>query len=341
MSGFASVAKSYDIGLKERPFYRSQRGGLSELEQFGMQATQRYMQNASRIRDSRFARSRTYDMDTAIKENREKVISDTIHNSTDPRQLAGLHGRVRANLTRTGDSLASFKPSLKTGDLPESLSDSSLAKRDVMEIVHRAKQSTLVSMAKAHDANVLSADYKRLYESPMWNDSFFSAFDTFDQSKTQSPATSSAKSVAPTATSRLASKGTVGMHYAPPRVNFAEMNGNERRRYQSALLFARQRGMTPNSAEFSNFMARQLKNIRTGQSYRKEIGVSAGAMSTSPRRLKNGKVIGGGGVRKTKTSKSVRKPLSERTAVPAERLDDVNVYAMTTAPSPSKSLTSL
>jgi hypothetical protein len=106
-------------------------------------------------------------MDTAIKENREKVISDTIHNSTDPRQLAGLHGRVRANLTRTGDSLASFKPSLKTGDLPESLSDSSLAKRDVMEIVHRAKQPTLVSMAKAHDANVLSADYKRLYEMPM------------------------------------------------------------------------------------------------------------------------------------------------------------------------------
>ena len=104
---FANFAKSYDITVKG-----TQRSGLSELEQFGIQATQRYMQNASRIRDSRFANSRAFDMDVAMKENRERVISDTIYNSRDTRQLAGLHSRVRANLTRTGDSLANFKPSL-------------------------------------------------------------------------------------------------------------------------------------------------------------------------------------------------------------------------------------
>jgi hypothetical protein len=117
-------------------------------------------------------------------------------------------------------------------------------------------------------------------------------------------------------------------------VNFAEMNANERRRYQTAVIFARNRGMTPNSQEFNRYMARQLAKIQTGQTLRKRIGVSAGAMSTSPRKLKSGLVIGGAGVRKTKTSKSVRKPLSERTAVPAisEQSGDVNamsnVYAI-------------
>ena len=289
---FANFAKSYDITVKG-----TQRSGLSELEQFGIQATQRYMQNASRIRDSRFANSRAFDMDVAMKENRERVISDTIYNSRDTRQLAGLHSRVRANLTRTGDSLANFKPSLQTDDLPNSLSDSSLLKRDILEIGHRAKISAI--QASAPDA-------KQTAIRAVAHSAIQSVFDSVGYKPRAQPAVA-------TATSRLPTHGVVGLHYAPPRADFSAMNPNERRQYQSAVVEARQRGLDFNSAEYQNFMARRVSKIKTNTTWRERTGSSAGALSTSPSQLKSGKVKGSSGVRNTKTKASVRKPVNERT----------------------------
>jgi hypothetical protein len=189
MSSFVSVARNHEFNVKD-----TQRSGLSELEQFGISATQRYMQNASRIRDSRFANSRAANMDSAMRENRERVISDTIYNSTDPRQLAGLHGRVRANLTRTGDSLANFKPSLQTDDLPSSISDSSLAKRDVMEIARRAEQSSIVAAA-ADPAVSQPSMYQSVFQSLGYKQP--------------------AKPSVATATSRLSTNSATAKHHAP------------------------------------------------------------------------------------------------------------------------------
>lgn len=308
MSGFASVARNYQSGLKDKPFYRSQRGGISELEQYSIDATRRYMANAPRIRDSRFARSRAYDMDTAIKENREKVISDTVYNTTDPRQLAGLHGRVQASLTRTGESLANFKPSLTTKSLPDSLSSSSLARRDAFEIADRARLSAIDSLSKAHDANATAMFGGNMYGAVAQSLAF---------KKPRSATGASLPNIrVASATDRLSNRGVVQGHYAPPIIDFANMDKNAQRKFRAGISQLRQKGIRKGTLEYNKHMRRLLREIKRNRGLRKQLGIPADTLATSPGTTRSG-ARRRGGRRNEKTKQSVRTPLKTRTATPA------------------------
>ena len=137
------------------------------MQQFEFDANERYRQNAGRIRDSRFANSKELNMDVAIKDRRDKMLSSTFFNSRDPKELSGLHGRMQLKLTRTGGALADYKPSLNLVQFDQTLQNNQsqnnvksntpilnklqtfLAKHKENEIASKAKLSTIYAMNKS------------------------------------------------------------------------------------------------------------------------------------------------------------------------------------------------
>jgi hypothetical protein len=69
-----------------------------------------YSQNADRIRDARFAKSNELNRDYAVRNKREKMLSEAYMNETDPVKLAGLHGRLKAKMSRSDGALSSAMP---------------------------------------------------------------------------------------------------------------------------------------------------------------------------------------------------------------------------------------
>jgi hypothetical protein len=67
------------------------------------------LQNADAIRNMRFRRSNEYNPDTAIRAQREDLISKTFYENEGKTDLSGLRGRLGLQLSRTGGALSTGK----------------------------------------------------------------------------------------------------------------------------------------------------------------------------------------------------------------------------------------
>ena len=104
------------------PFYRKGARGPDQLSTFAARKGREYAANAGRIRDMRFAQSNEYNIDRALRSQRERYLSDQAGEVSDPRMLEGLRGRTGMRLSRTGGALSIFGvPKLVKGDTPMSL----------------------------------------------------------------------------------------------------------------------------------------------------------------------------------------------------------------------------
>ena len=74
MSGFGQYAQNYNVRLYQRPAYR-RAGGQDPIKSFVQTSGMNYVQNADAIRNMRFHRSNKYNPDTAIRAQREDLIS--------------------------------------------------------------------------------------------------------------------------------------------------------------------------------------------------------------------------------------------------------------------------
>jgi hypothetical protein len=109
MSGFAKYTHKDNFRLKERPSYRK-RQGADPIKSFVARSYATYSQNADRIRDARFAKSNELNRDYAVRNKREKMLSEAYMNETDPVKLAGLHGILKAKMSRSDGALSSAMP---------------------------------------------------------------------------------------------------------------------------------------------------------------------------------------------------------------------------------------
>jgi hypothetical protein len=109
MSGFGQYAHNYDIKLFQKPFYR-QVGGQDPIKSFVQTSGIQYVRNAEAIRNMRFKRSNEYNPDTAIRSQREDLISNAFFDNKDKNiDLSGLRSRLGLQLSRTGGALSTGK----------------------------------------------------------------------------------------------------------------------------------------------------------------------------------------------------------------------------------------
>jgi hypothetical protein len=105
--GFANRARRSSTLLFERPYYR--KNVPDALKQFENKANMEYAADAANIRDMRFRKSNEYNVDSALKNRREDMISQAYANAdVDPDQAVGIHGRLGLTLSRTGGALSRF-----------------------------------------------------------------------------------------------------------------------------------------------------------------------------------------------------------------------------------------
>ena len=109
MSGFAKYTSKDNFRLKERPTYR--RGqGADPIKSFVARSYATYSQNADRIRDARFAKSNELNRDYAVRNKREQMLSEAYMTERDPVKLQGLHGRIKAKMSRSDGALSYALP---------------------------------------------------------------------------------------------------------------------------------------------------------------------------------------------------------------------------------------
>lgn len=108
MSGFGAYTQNYDTKLMQRPFYRKV-GGQDPIQSFVQKSGMNYLRNAERIRDMRFARSNEFNADTAIRAEREDLISKTFYENKGKTDLSGLRSRLGLQLSRTGGALSGMQ----------------------------------------------------------------------------------------------------------------------------------------------------------------------------------------------------------------------------------------
>jgi hypothetical protein len=109
MSGFAKYTSKDSYRLKERPSYR--RGqGADPIKSFVARSYATYSQNADRIRDARFAKSNELNRDYAVRNKREQMLSEVYMTERDPVKLQGLHGRIKAKMSRSDGALSYALP---------------------------------------------------------------------------------------------------------------------------------------------------------------------------------------------------------------------------------------
>ena len=109
MSGFAKYTSKDNFRLKERPSYR--RGqGADPIKSFVARSYATYSQNADRIRDARFAKSNELNRDYAVRNKREQMLSEAYMTERDPVKLQGLHGRIKAKMSRSDGALSYALP---------------------------------------------------------------------------------------------------------------------------------------------------------------------------------------------------------------------------------------
>ena len=158
MVGFAEYTNTYETRLGRMPFYRKGSRGPDQLSTFASQKGQEYVVNAARIRDMRFAQSNEFNVDRAVRSQRERDISNAMDTSTDTRQLEGLRGRTSMKLSRTGGALSRYgKPGVVKGEAPMSLTVAGLASGDGVRAAQRVSASA--QRAAEQSATAGFADY--------------------------------------------------------------------------------------------------------------------------------------------------------------------------------------
>ena len=159
MVGFAQYTRTYETRLGRMPFYRKGARGPDQLETFAARKGREYAANAGRIRDMRFAQSNEFNVDRALRSQREKYLSDQVGAVSDPRMLEGLRGRTGLKLSRTGGALSVFeKPGVVKGDAPMSLTVAGLAALDKASAVRRARGRQRGRQQRAADEGFYAPD---------------------------------------------------------------------------------------------------------------------------------------------------------------------------------------
>ena len=106
MSGFAKYTSKDNFRLKENPFYRKGARGPDPIKSFVARSYATYSQKADRIRDARFAKSNELSRDYAVRNKRERMLSEAYMTERDPVKLKGLHGRLKLKLSRTDGAMS-------------------------------------------------------------------------------------------------------------------------------------------------------------------------------------------------------------------------------------------
>ena len=107
MVGFARFATPYSVGLKKAPAWRENVQSADPLQTFASDSAIRYAQRADLIRDMRFNRSNEFNADSALRNKRERMISEYIDkNRDDPDALAGVYDRFKAKYSRSDGALS-------------------------------------------------------------------------------------------------------------------------------------------------------------------------------------------------------------------------------------------
>ena len=146
MVGFAEYTNTYETRLGRVPFYRKGARGPDQLSTFASKKNAEYWANAGRIRDMRFAQANEYNIDRAIRSQRERYISNAMDTVADTRELEGLRGRTSMKLSRTGGALSRYgTPSVVKGETPMSLTVAGLANGDGVRAVQRASAPPMSS----------------------------------------------------------------------------------------------------------------------------------------------------------------------------------------------------
>ena len=99
MNGFGQHTQNYDTKPFQRPFYR-RAGGQDPIKPFVQTSGMNYVKNADTIRNMRFRRSNEYNLDTAIRTQREDLISKTFYENKNSTDLSGL--QLGLQLSHTG-----------------------------------------------------------------------------------------------------------------------------------------------------------------------------------------------------------------------------------------------
>ena len=142
MVGFAEYTRTYETRLGRMPFYRKGARGPDQLSTFAARKGAEYAANASRIRDMRFAQANEFNIDRALRSQRERIISNSMDTVADKRQLEGLRGRTSMKLSRTGGALSRYATSgVVKGDVPLSLTVAGLANADAKRASADAKRA--------------------------------------------------------------------------------------------------------------------------------------------------------------------------------------------------------
>lgn len=141
MVGFAEYTRTYETRLGRMPFYRKGARGPDQLSTFAARKGREYAANAGRIRDMRFAQANEFNVDRALRSQREAFLSKQAGEVGDARMLEGLRGRTGMKLSRTGGALSLFeKPGVVKGDAPMSLTIAGLAAIDRASADRRARE---------------------------------------------------------------------------------------------------------------------------------------------------------------------------------------------------------
>ena len=157
MVGFAEYTNTYETRLGRMPFYRKGSRGPDQLSTFASQKGQEYVVNAARIRDMRFAQSNEFNVDRAVRSQRERDISNAMDTSTDTRQLEGLRGRTSMTLSRTGGALSRYgKPGVVKGEAPMSLTVAGLASGDARRSAQGASAAAKAAIKSAERASAVA-----------------------------------------------------------------------------------------------------------------------------------------------------------------------------------------
>ena len=141
------------------PFYRKGARGPDQLSTFAARKGREYAANAGRIRDMRFAQANEFNVDRALRSQREAFLSKQAGEVGDARMLEGLRARTGLKLSRTGGALSLFgKPGVVKGDAPMSLTVAGLAALDKASAVRRARGRQRGRQQRAADEEFYAPD---------------------------------------------------------------------------------------------------------------------------------------------------------------------------------------
>ena len=119
MSGFTRFTTNNQSRLKQTPSYRKGARGPGALDRYARRKDAEYYGGrAVEIRNARFARSNQLNIDSAVRSERERVLSNAYWNARNPHDVQGVHGAVGMKLSGTSRVRFTGPPGLYRRVLP-------------------------------------------------------------------------------------------------------------------------------------------------------------------------------------------------------------------------------